>query len=1023
MELIFLNLDNYTGSALNDSNFVGLDEWRLLYASLYSSHINSNGSFLGLDTLNRLFTSKSQTASPINLVTLYYTYQSFVPNAVTSNLMKVVNGQLYDVAGRVQSPYMNNDLFAIAPLQQAAFTGANQLLFSSSLFFGNTAKTISSIQVDSKGTGAYQTATLNVPLNVTYDTSGFYTVNVKITYTDGTIKLSHTKITVHSISNGGLAFNKNNFISPFKGTGPPYWAEPFIFGTHYPYTSQPITATKAYQGILGQGDYTVDLSVNNTSGKIKKPLIIVDGFDPDGSFTYTGEYLRRINFDINNNPPTSIPLNGTNGLDNADSYDLIYLHWKNGTDFIQRNAFVLEALIQYVNAQKALNGSSEQNVILGFSMGGLIARYALRDMELNSIAHQTRLFISHDAPFWGANVPVAAQAAVQQLAPWKIINLQGSGSFPYFQISYQDLIPSAVDGLALFNSPAAQQMLIQRYKLDPVFGQTLTADNSVHTAFMNEINNMGWPVNCRNITLSNGTCNGTKIYPDNSNIAQISGNRPMSYLGSLWRSFILSISGILAPTTVLTGGPGHPIPNGYALIWQFPLSLFSTKNSIGLNFSLNSVPPSGTSRIYTGDVYSTKKILGLINVTNYFISAHVNSTSDMLPLDNAPGGEYSLTQFGFDVHQIQESLPKFFQGYINTVINQPNFCFVPTVSSLAVSNPQANLFNNLCNTVNCLNPAQVSDYYAPHINQYHVSYTTDNSNWILQQQDANFNCSKICPADISISGDNSFCNTSNVYTIPGLPAGATVTWSTPSGLVTINSPNATQTTLTKTGNGIITLTAAISNACGGSPVVISKSNIVVGTGVPISGTYNSPSSPIEAMVPFTGFDLTTFNASCIAFNTNMSANGAGTISWAGPSGGDVYWLQSGDNVFVSFSAIGQTIVLTATATNSCGSTLKKYRFKCTTTTSCGIQPLRVILSPNPAFSTMNISLVHNNPQAILQPFQKIRIIDKLGNVKQNKQYSAGTKNTSVNLAALAPDVYTLQVFDGQNWYSEKFVKK
>lgn len=275
----------------------------------------------------------------------------------------------------------------------------------------------------------------------------------------------------------------------------------------------------------------------------------------------------------------------------------------------------------------------------------------------------------------------------------------------------------------------------------------------------------------------------------------------------------------------------------------------------------------------------------------------------------------------------------------------------------------------------------------------------------------------------TINGPNSFCTTSNTYSVSNLPAGATVTWSTPSGLVTINTPNATQTTLTKTGNGIITLTAAISNACGGSPVVISKSNIVVGTGVPISGTYNSPSSPIEAMVPFTGFDLTTFNASCIAFNTNMSANGAGTISWAGPSGGDVYWLQSGDNVFVSFSAIGQTIVLTATATNSCGSTLKKYRFKCTTTTSCGIQPLRVILSPNPAFSTMNISLVHNNPQAILQPFQKIRIIDKLGNVKQNKQYSAGTKNTSVNLAALAPDVYTLQVFDGQSWYSEKFVKK
>ena len=107
--------------------------------------------------------------------------------------------------------------------------------------------------------------------------------------------------------------------------------------------------------------------------------------------------------------------------------------------------------------------------------------------------------------------------------------------------------------------------------------------------------------------------NGTKIYPDNSVIATISGNRPMSYLGSLWRSLALSISGILDATTVLTGGPGHPILNGYAMIWQFPLALFSTKNSIGINIGLNSVPSSGISRIYTGDVYSTKKILGLIN--------------------------------------------------------------------------------------------------------------------------------------------------------------------------------------------------------------------------------------------------------------------------------------------------------------------------------------------------------------------------------------------------------------------------
>ncbi len=71
---------------------------------------------------------------------------------------------------------------------------------------------------------------------------------------------------------------------------------------------------------------------------------------------------------------------------------------------------------------------------------------------------------------------------------------------------------------------------------------------------------------------------------------------------------------------------------------------------------------------------------------------------------------------------------------------------------------------------------------------------------------------------------------------------------------------------------------------------------------------------------------------------------------------------------------------------------------------------------------MNVSLVQNNTTAAQQSFQKIRIIDKMGGIKQNNQYSVGTKSASVNVSLLTPDVYTIQVFDGSTWYSEKFIK-
>ncbi len=57
----FLDLSNYTGTSLNDSNYVGLVDWRILYASLYSQRVNTNISMLYLDTLNNLFNKYFQT--------------------------------------------------------------------------------------------------------------------------------------------------------------------------------------------------------------------------------------------------------------------------------------------------------------------------------------------------------------------------------------------------------------------------------------------------------------------------------------------------------------------------------------------------------------------------------------------------------------------------------------------------------------------------------------------------------------------------------------------------------------------------------------------------------------------------------------------------------------------------------------------------------------------------------------------------------------------------------------------------
>ena len=766
----FINQDNFNGKTLHDSNWVNLTDWRVLYASLYSQQITNAANMAYLDTINNRMSRVSTNILPINLVGLDYYYQGLDTNAVTKNLIKIVGGKLYDVVNppalesketenissivNPKTAYKTYLAFAFATTQQFAYKGSNQFIFRTNLFFTNTSKTVNQIQIDPYGNGIYQTASFDIPFTINYADTGLIPMTVKITYTDGSINYSHTKIVVYN--------NPNTLVSRFGDRVT---------------TNELITATKAHLGQFAKGDITIELALNNTTGQIRKPLIVVEGFDPDGSYVYRNpfgpDYIDNLNVDAN----TNIAINLNEGLDNINDYDMIFLHYANGTDFIQRNAYLLEEVLRIINIRKTTyNGVRQQNVITGLSMGGLVVRYALRDMELNNLVHETRLFISHDAPHWGANVPVAYQALVQHIAPWKIINI--TGPFPNFSISYQDLFPDAINARNLFNSPAARQMLIQRYLLVSPFpgSNQLVATNADHINFMNEINNMGWPTQCRNITLSNGSCNGSpQPFSAGSQLLSIYGSRDLgTYFGGLWRSLLITLGG--TPLGLAATGGTIPINNLSALV-QLPLSLITTKGTFYFDFAAWAVPNSGTPLIYQGDAYIKRQLFwGLLNTTSYVIKCHVNAKTDMLPLDNAPGGVYDLNQFGLSANTINSQLNNnSLTAFINATILQPRFCFVPTVSALAISNPLQNLSVPLCNNLECLKPSEVSDFYAPSTNQIHISYTQPSSDWILTNQSANNTCGRLC-YNSYIIGNNLICN-SSVYSIANLPSGATVSWS------------------------------------------------------------------------------------------------------------------------------------------------------------------------------------------------------------------------------------------------------
>lgn len=59
---------------------------------------------------------------------------------------------------------------------------------------------------------------------------------------------------------------------------------------------------------------------------------------------------------------------------------------------------------------------------------------------------------------------------------------------------------------------------------------------------------------------------------------------------------------------------------------------------------------------------------------------------------------------------------------------------------------------------------------------------------------------------LSIAGNNSFCTGTSSYTVNGVPAGAGVTWTSSNTSIATVTPSGNPGTVTKTGNGIVTIT-------------------------------------------------------------------------------------------------------------------------------------------------------------------------------------------------------------------------
>ena len=433
-------------------------------------------------------------SSNVSLALLFTEYDSFNEEARINELIVKNNSDIFE---RIESDI---DIFnhhrlligaALKPLQRGSQA---TYILSSETLFNTTEKNITKIEIDFGDNQGYQLIVPDTSYNVSYNSEGEKILKFKITLDNIEIQESTASIKI-IYSNQELNEKNNQEIIGFtSGTTDPPYIQPY---NEFPFK--------------GWGEMDIFYSSDNI---LDKPIFLIDGFDPLDSRNINALYSS-LNFDGGN----------LGDIVRENGYDVVVLNFPTyfreedqvwiygGADYIERNAMLLVELIKYVNNLKVGN---KKNVVIGPSMGGLIARYALNYMESIDVDHETRLYISFDAPHAGANVPIGFQHMFNYLA-YGLDTWVGDFSI--------EALRPIVD--RMLKSPAARQMLWDHFEPHLSDGNAEFNNNNAlpqpHPFFnifynaIDTIYNFEYPQNTRNVTILNGSGSVSPFNDTNGN--------------------------------------------------------------------------------------------------------------------------------------------------------------------------------------------------------------------------------------------------------------------------------------------------------------------------------------------------------------------------------------------------------------------------------------------------------------------------------------------------------------------------
>lgn len=420
---------------------------------------------------------------------------------MTYNLIsQTADTMLHDVAGRPRSPYLTKQIFLASPLVYTVNPGNVTFQLQGNMILQNYSNTLNSLYID-LGSGRAATLTSGGSYTVSLQQLGITNITFTATFLNGTQKKIYASVEVTNRGSFGSSAARPLATAPVIPPCNNVYLDPRI-NADIPFADYITGVSKP--GVVQVGYYYA----NCATPTLKKPIIILDGFDPgdkrlvpdiygllyydkNGTPTNLGEEMRQQGYDVVVvNFPSIIDGYITTPFGTIPDPNAIR---DGGADYVERNAFALVTLINQINVKLQQNGSTEKIVIVGPSMGGLISRYALAYMEKNGQNHNCKLWLSFDTPNLGANISIGAQYWLEYYG--RVAGKQAASDILNKQIG----------------SVAAKQFLLHHWLSNsatpapaPVFRQQFL-QNLLSNGLAGS---NGFPKNLRKVAITNGSGSG-----------------------------------------------------------------------------------------------------------------------------------------------------------------------------------------------------------------------------------------------------------------------------------------------------------------------------------------------------------------------------------------------------------------------------------------------------------------------------------------------------------------------------------